>query len=235
MNDTDKRQTQLDGSIVPSTPREWWRQNKAEYEDAWRQVREARKVLLDGPKWAAAMNLKRCYVFGVMSQQTKTELAEEGFVEYVEGVPLRRAFASCVYPNQHADWIEHGLENHDFEELVHAVRLADSISDTAGAIDAMTNLKGLSYRKAAFTLAMAGLHECMCIDRNVSYAIPDVKPDTEDWSNAEGYVEACGEVHDAAELPELEPFEAQWTIFDYARDTVSTHEKVYDRLILDPR
>jgi adenine-specific DNA glycosylase len=192
-------------------------------------------VLLDGAVWAAALNLKHCYVFGVMSQQTKVEAAEAGFVDYIEGVPLRRAFGSCVYANQHSAWIEHGLENHDFEDLVRSVRASHERGEVAESIELMTDLKGLSYRKGAFTLAMAGMFEAMCIDRNVSYVIPETRADSYDWASAEGYVEACEHVHEAADLPELEPFEAQWAIFDFARDSVSTHERVYERLILDPR
>ena len=232
-----KRQQCLDGTLVPTTPREWWRKHKSQYEDHWRQVREARSVLLEGPLWAAAMNLKRSYVFAVMSQQTKTEVAERGFVEYVEGVPLRRAFEGCVYAEMHSQWIEHGLENNAFEDLVAEVRYATTNGATntaAYAIGQLTDLKGLSYRKAGFTLAMCGLYEAMCIDRNVSYVMDTIE-DKADWSNARDYVAACEEVQEAAELDVLEPFEAQWAIFDFARDTVTSHEVVFENLILDPR
>jgi len=239
MSDTNDEQRQrcLDGSLVPTTPREWWRKHKAEYEDHWRQVREARSVLLDGPIWAAAMNLKRVYVFAVMSQQTKTEVAERGFVEYVEGVPLRRAFEGCVYADMHSQWIEDGLENHAFEGLVRDIRKAvesDELPTAARAIRTLTDLKGLSYRKAGFTLAMCGLYEAMCIDRNVSYVV-DTKDDKDDWSNARDYVASCEDVQEAAQLQVLEPFEAQWAIFDFSRDTVTSHEVVFENLILDPR
>lgn len=239
MSDTNDKQRQrcLDGSLVPTTPREWWRKHKAEYEDHWRQVREARSVLLGGPIWAAAMNLKRVYVFAVMSQQTKTEVAERGFVEYVEGVPLRRAFEGCVYADMHSQWIEDGLENHAFEDLVAEVRYAtknDAVDTAPYAIGRLTDLKGLSYRKAGFTLAMCGLYEAMCIDRNVSYVV-DTKDDKDDWSNARDYVASCEDVQEAAQLQVLEPFEAQWAIFDFSRDTVTSHEVVFENLILDPR
>jgi hypothetical protein len=87
------------------------------------------------------------------------------------------------------------------------------------------NLVGVSYRKAGFMLAMAGLHEYMCIDSNVARATGVEVEDSNDFSSASHYMDVCSEIYrEVVGNNYLVPlFVVQWAIYDFERGEHARH------------
>jgi hypothetical protein len=222
MNDENHDQQQLSGEMVPRTPQEHWAANKRQYAEIFRTLEEARKITLHGDRRVAAHNLKTAYVFAVLSQRQPVEPAEQAVTEWADGVPVRQAAAELQYPNQKTGWIKDGLENFPFEKAVFDLREHSPWNVVAEMAD---KLKGVSHRKAAFTVAMAGMTETACLDVNLQYLAEQDIPQS--FNSVGHYREVVDEVLDDQGLGFLDPFEVQWVMFDFRRGGVTTHSRIF--------
>jgi thermostable 8-oxoguanine DNA glycosylase len=134
-------------------------------------------------------------MYALISANTRVEAHEAGYVEALDAESrdgYRDALQAndVLYYNNKADYIDHNLGVVDYD------RQAERLQ--SGQIDAVHHEKldtvlGLGTLKAAFSLAMCGFDEKMCIDANVaSYFGLDTDEDVYDGVVIDDYERQCG-------------------------------------------
>jgi hypothetical protein len=115
-----------------------------------------------------------------------------------------------VYGNHKADWLHHNTANVEWGGLLSRVRGAHADGRYVDAVEHVTDVvKGLSWTKAGFALAMCGVWEVAC---------PDTR--TKQMCGIEGRVRTRADYEDAlaaiddsftADVP---TFVKQWVLYD---------------------
>jgi len=146
---------------------EWIVNHDADYANVRDRLEYCRNVILNGRKDKAALMLEKSYKFAVLSIQTNKDRHEDAFIAHMNGLDLKKSCLQTVYGGQKYGWLLDGLSSADFGELVTVIRSHFPNGELTNPLETVTDtLKGVSYRKGAFMLAMVGLYEYMCIDSN---------------------------------------------------------------------
>jgi hypothetical protein len=208
----------------------WVDNHRADYNAVLHRVQRTRDVFLRGENAAARSLLEMAYTFAVLSIQTQVDRTETAFTAYYAGdATLPQAAEQTVYHNQKTGWLAEGYVTTDWPALVGDLRDAVADGDRRTVLTRLTELTGLSYRKAGFTAALCGAHELMCIDTNVArFANIDRKREVTD---ADDYIAACDAVGKTAGGPLEAPFLVQWSVFDYQRGEHVTHLPFYREVL----
>lgn len=205
------------------TVRDWILAHNADYASVRDRLEAVRNVVLHGRIEASARTLKRSYLFAVMSIQTDRDRHERAFTAHFAGdKPLKDACLDTVYGGQKYGWIESTFDSVDFRNLATAVRHHMREGSHAELLDiVVSDLTGVSHRKGAFMLAMAGMHEFMCVDSNVARHA-GLEKDVE-FDSASEYMDLCHDIVESVGFPRLPPFMVQWSIYDFQRGEHSRH------------
>jgi hypothetical protein len=209
---------------------QWVLSHNSDYGAVRSRLEVCRNVLLRGRLDAAAAMLERSYMNAVLSIRTDKERHERAFTaHYAGGKSRKEAALMTVYGGNKKWWIADTFDAVDWSDLALAVRAHMRNDRHAELLDAVVdNLKGVSYRKASFMLAMVGCYEFMCVDSNVGrYA--GIGQETE-FTNADEYMAACDDIARSVGLP-LPPFVAQWAIYDMERGEHARHMPFYREVL----
>lgn len=215
-------------------PSGWYENHAEDYARVHKRLRDARTVLLDGDIEDAVDNLQKAYMFAVLSIQTEKDRHERAFVRWCAGdADVSEACLDTVYGGNKADWAEDALADVHWPSLVRDVRECVRKGERAALMGMCERVKGVAYRKWAFTLAMSGIWEVCCIDSNVGAALEISDRAAEDPSSADPseYVRLCDRVHECVrEAPN--PFLAQWAVYDFQRGEHARHMVYFNELDL---
>lgn len=211
---------------------DWYTSHERDYAAVRDRLARTREVTLTGDISAAAENLKKSYVFAVLSVQTRRDRHERAFTRWCAGdVDVREAAAETNYGNQKGEWITETLDSTDWHAVARAVRAHVRAGRREALLDMEDNFVGVSHVKWAFTLAMVGVWEVCCIDTNVQqYLGIDGRLNV---PNADEYVALVDRVRDAIDAP-VSPFEAQWAIYDMQRGEHSRHMVFFREISMAP-
>lgn len=167
------------------------------------------------------------YIFAAISVQTPLDIHEQAFHTYVNN--------------------GRKLENKDMKKVNYWKNKTQYIRETETRFEAIDNtidllmdgkidkahrkivdtFKGVSTKKAAFTLAMLGYTEKMCIDTNVRQMAGLSEEEEYTGVVIDRYESQCSKVRDRFPQlsEELAPFMVQWVLFDSIRESVTTHQE----------
>jgi len=197
---------------------DWVDRHAEDYESVMGRLTDVRYVTLTGDVEKAADNLRKAYLFAVLSIQTNKDRHERAFTRLCSGdLTVEEACQETVYGHQKAGWAEEGLKETDFEALIMAVRSHLREGRVEKLLELHEDITGVGYRKWAFTLAMSGVWELACVDSNIGQYL-----DLGDFNSAADYVDAIDEIVDTVGT-DMPPFLAQWVIYDYQRGEHARH------------
>lgn len=214
--------------------RDWIVAHNADYAAVRDRLEYVRNIVLNGRIENAADIMRKSYVFAIMSIQTEKDRHEGAFIAHYQGnVELKEASLQTVYGGQKYDWMSRTFDSNDFEDFIRSLRIhvengnMDTLLDTV-----VDNFTGVSYRKASFMLAMAGMYEYMCIDSNVGkYAGIGAR---DSYNSAEAYMADCREIYDSLDTPrQVPPFILQWAIYDYQRQEHARHMVYFNEVMAE--
>jgi len=215
----------------------WISDHYTDYVSSLTRVEKTRTLLLSGSPDRAGSILQRSYIFAVFSIKTPLERHERAFTQWaVETADLKEACEGTVYGNQKYGWVKDTLVETDWECLAQATRRHIENERYGELLECITDkLKGVSYRKGAFMLAMAGCYEFICIDSHLAEFAGYEESDngaTLEFSSAEDYFETCQEVLDQIPNPHnLPPFLQQWSVYDWMRGEHAMHNAFYREVL----
>jgi hypothetical protein len=219
-----------------STPLEWANNHAVEYGKVLFRLGDVRSIMMQGSTEAAVEVIRRSYINSVLSIRTNVERHEQAFVGYFSGdMTLDEAAGTTVFGNNKTKWIEEGLRSTAWRDLIEGIRSGIEDGELASVLElVVTTLKGVSYRKGAFTLAMCGFHEFMCIDSHVaSYAgLEQTESNRLEFTDARAYLDECQRIIDDSQVP-YPPFIVQWVIFDLDRGEHSPHMAFFREVLPD--
>lgn len=215
---------------------DWISDHHPDYVASLTRVEKTRTLLLSGGTEQSAEILKKAYVFAVFSIRTGLERHERAFTTWASGSDsLGNAAAGTVYGNQKHGWLKQGIEKTDWPQLATAVKSHLREGRTPTLLEVIVDaLKGVSYRKGSFMLAMSGLYEYICIDSNVAQfaGLEESAGNSLDFYSAEAYFEACDKITDEIANPlGLPPFLLQWACYDYMRGEHARHTAFYREVL----
>lgn len=214
----------------------WVEQHESDYAQVRGRLAQVRDILLYGNIDRAADILEKSYMFAVLSIKTERDRHERAFTAHYAGEISRKdAALETVYGGNKKDWIRRTFESTNWTTLAMAVRAHARAGRYATLLDAVVdNLVGVSHRKGAFMLAMAGIDEYMCIDSNVArYAGYEESDDgaTLSFSDSKDYFNACHNIRDKTGIEALSPFVLQWAIYDYERGEHARHMPFFQEVL----
>jgi len=183
-----------------------------------------------GVKWQM---LDKSATFAILSANTRVRFHEAGFVDLMGLTsPTEDEIAdvlhenNIMYHNNKARYIYENRRDADRGAIISALE--------AGEIDKAHRLiteeyLGLSYMKAAFTLAMLGFDRKMCVDTNVAQNVGLEGKVGANLKNIGQYEDLCKEVREVyQDLNEcVSNFIWQWATFSQFRGEVTTHDPFF--------
>lgn len=221
----------------PNDIRSWLVSHNSDYAAVRDRLEAVRNVVLHGRIDAAVGVLQKSYINAMMSIKTTKDRHESAFVAYYSGdVPLKDAFLQTVYGGQKHGWAERTFDSVDWDVFVRAIRAHVRNDRYAELLDAVDNhFVGVSHRKGAFMLAMAGLYEYMCIDSNVArYAgLEDNADNSLSFNSAEAYLDTSREIYRevVGHNYHVPPFIVQWAIYDAERGEHARHMVYFNEVL----
>ena len=204
-------QTTLQGN----TPiQEWYDSRRLEYELTARRLEKTRQTFMHADTDKAVRMLDMSYANAVISQQCAVNKHEAGWIHWVNTGEIPEY---VVYSNQKTRW----LNNTNHIHKINAVSMLHSGKDLDKVHEYLeTHFTGLGLMKAAFTLAMLGFTDRMCIDTNVTQV---TGIEVRSLNNLSQYLNKCEEICEKFDMG-VPPFLTQWILFDFNRGNHSTHE-----------
>ena len=204
-------QTTLSGND-PIT--QWYNDRRLEYELTTRRLEKTRLKFMNADTNDAVRMLDMSYANAVISQQCAVNKHEAGWVHWLNTGDIPEY---VVYSNQKTRWIN--STNHIHK--LNAVSMLHSGTDLNKVHDYMAeHFTGLGLMKAAFTLAMLGFTDRMCIDTNVTQV---TGIEVRSLNKLSEYTDVCDEICEKFDMG-VSPFMTQWVLFDFNRGNHSTHE-----------
>jgi hypothetical protein len=206
--------------------RTWIVNHNRDYGAVRSRLEMCRNVLMHGRIDAAADMLRKSYINAVMSIQTGKDRHERAFTAYFAGgKSLKDAFLETVYGGQKYGWVSDTFDSVDFDTYARAVRSHMRAGRWETLLEVTVDmLKGVSYRKASFLLAMVGCYEYVCVDTNVGQFAGVGDRDAD--GSAREYLDVCRDIVEPVGLP-LPAFVVQWAIYDMQRGEHARHMPFY--------
>lgn len=149
---------------------DYYQQHQQTYRHIQNKLDQLRERLLDADRPVQKSVLFHADMYSLISANTRVEAHEGGYIdaltagsrdEYQQALQAN----DVLYYNNKADYIDHNLGAVDYDSQLERLQ--------AGNLDAVhrqkiDNVLGLGTLKSAFSLAMCGFDEKMCIDANVA-------------------------------------------------------------------
>lgn len=163
-----------------------YREHRQFYDATQRKLDAVREAILEAPDLVAKTVLFLADMYAIISSNTRVRAHELGFLRAVEASTdkeLREALANTRAILGSGDWAvmyhptkaEHIIETMNEVDYDRHLRLFregefDRLHrlKVDGTLDDHTPVKGLGTAKAAFSLAMCGVTQKMCVDSNVA-------------------------------------------------------------------
>ncbi len=170
-------------------------------------------------------------LYALMSVMTNVNRLEPAFPKAIDAesqAEYRDIYNehTILFHNSKAEYSAYNLTQVDYE--IQRAMLKDGRIDDAHRYK-VENVQGVSYAKAAFSLAMLGFTEKMCIDSHVqNYFGLDKRLNI---NSVAEYERLCGSLRsqDPFLAEETCPFIFQWAVFDYDRgDGVTEHTQWFE-------
>lgn len=210
---------------------EWYERHSDDYAAVRERLERARAVTLDGDVEDAAANLRKSYMFAVLSVRTALPRHERAYAGWVNGrTSAKEAMLDTVYGGSKVNqWgAPQVLEGTDWTALARDVREHVRAGEREALMSMHEHVRGVGLRKWGFTLAMVGLYEVACIDSNVEQIMADVEL-ADGWdADASAYLDAVEQVRERAGAPE--PFLGQWCVYDFNRGEHARHMVFFNSL-----
>lgn len=204
-----------------------YEQNRHLYNSIERQLDAVYDRIMDGPDVVAKTLLYQADVFAIVSVQTHVSVHERGFMRII-GLDSADEIAgelgdlrgpnnqAVMYHNNKSEYIVDAIQNVDYARQLELFRAREFDELNRYKID---HVKGLKMAKSAFSLAMCGVTDRMCVDSNVARIFGYEWDDVPNTVVVETYQDFCDEL--VAEAPSLarrtSRFIYQWVAFDVAR------------------
>lgn len=189
----------------------WYEYHREDYNAVQDRLKATRNVLLHGRDEAAIRLLKVSHVNAILSIQTERERHERAFTAYYAGgIGIERATSQTVYGTSKSDWIHHNFSQVDWKELLNHIRGQVFAGNAVAAVDAVQErVKGLSWVKGGFCLAMCGVTEVACPD---SRTRQELGIDSRIRSE-KAYRDALQQIDEAVPI-DTPLFIKQWVLYD---------------------
>lgn len=202
----------------------WYEYHREDYNAVSDRLNACRNVLLHGRDEAAIRLLKVSHVNSILSIQTERERHERAFTAYYAGgIGIERATSQTVYGTSKSDWIHHNFSQVDWKELLNHIRGQVFADNPVAAVDAIQErIKGLSWVKGGFTLAMCGITEVACPD---SRTRQELGIETRIRSE-KAYRDALEQIDEAVAV-EAPLFIKQYILYDYFAQEHATHDPFF--------
>lgn len=233
-NPTDSDSTALRAQIQTQ-----YEHNQPIYDEIQAKLDGVRDVVETAPMFLASQIMMMGDVYSIISANTHVDAHELAYTRLMsedasdldtiqEILGSTRATGehahAVMYYNNKAKYIVDNLQIVDYTQQVKMLREGEIDELHRYKVD---HVKGIGMRKAAFSLAITGVTEKMCIDSNVArmFGIPD--EDVYDGVVVEKYEAECERLRDQAPelVDEVSNFLWQWLVFDVAREVgVTTHD-----------
>lgn len=212
------------------------------YDSIQERLEGVRELVEEAPTAVAQTVLFLADTYALISAQTSVRPHELAFVRVAQASSfeeVQTALAdtrargdqqhAVMYHNNKADYVQYNTQQVDYAEQVELYR--------AGRFDELhrrkvDDVKGIGMAKSAFSLAMAGVTEKMCVDANVArfFALDPTDPrEVPNTVVVDRYEQFCEELRARAptlvQQYDLSNFLWQWVCFDARRDVgVETHD-----------
>lgn len=211
-----------------------YRRNEEAYQRIATALNSVRKQFESADRTTQRTMLMDASTYAVMSVQNSVEMLRRGFTAYAEADDWEDVKDGCKALNYGKNKFRYITENHQtIQELDEPIDLLEA-GRTHEAVDVIVDeLLGVSYVKAAFTVAMLGFTDTLCVDTNVAQAMSgDVN--ASDYKSLDEYTDAVDAVLDRFDglSDRLDPFLVQWALFDWFReDGVTYHEEYFEHML----
>ena len=203
---------------------DWYETHQESYKLTQLRLAKTLDKFLNADTDEAVRMLDMSYANAVISQQCSVEKHEPGWIHWCQTGNIPEY---VLYSNQKTRWLNstNYIHKRNVVRMIHADPTPQTV-DKAHAYLA-EHFTGLSYMKAAFTLAMLGFTSRMCIDTNVAQVCGI---DNYKFNSIDSYLAACDEIHSQYQELDLSKFMTQWVLFDFNRGNHSTHEVWFKQL-----
>jgi thermostable 8-oxoguanine DNA glycosylase len=212
----------------------WYRNNFDHYKTVRAKLSAMRQKFDNASLSEKVIMLQKSHAFAVISIQAKVEEHEKAFQKlFKNGLPIteteiRNSINNVIYWKNKSEYIYESLTNgREWEKI--ARMLENSQVDKAHKY-MIDNIKGVSTAKVPFVLAMLGFTEKMCIDSNICDLMNIEKPTTVVVERYEKMTDKIKQKFKTLAKETYDSFMFQWVLFDYARDTLATHNTFYKEL-----
>ena len=216
--------------------------HKLLYDGIQERLDDVREFIQEAPTPVAETILFLADTYALISAQTPVRPHELAFVRVAQASSFDemasalaetrargRTSEAVLYHNNKAEYIQYNLQQVDYAEQVELFRAGDVDELHRRKVD---DVKGVGMAKSAFSLAMCGLTEKMCVDANVARFFDLDPSDPREVPNTvvvERYERFCRDLREQAptllERYDVSNFLWQWVCFDARRDYgVETHD-----------
>lgn len=210
-----------------------YKDNRETYSRIRTKLDLLREDFLEADKRTQRRLLLDSYIFAAISVQTPLDIHEQAFHTYIRnGRELDNSDMKKVnYWKNKTQYIRETETK--FVEIDAVIDLLQRGKIDAAHRKIADEFKGVSTKKAGFTLAMLGFTEKMCIDTNVRQMAGIPKEQEYEGVVISKYEAQCKEIRDSFnELDEeVSPFMVQWVLFDSIRESVTTHKEFLNHML----
>lgn len=212
---------------MPNQPFKHYDHNRETYSGISGKLDAIKGEFLEAEKNVQRRMLLDSYIFAVISVQTPLDIHEQAFHSYITGDrELENEDMKKV--NYWKNKISYIRETEvKFEQVDQAIELLEDGKIDQAHRHIADHFKGVSTKKAAFTMAMLGFKSRMCIDTNVKQMAG--LTDEQEYTGVviSKYEKQCKEIRSKfGDLnKELSPFMVQWVLFDSIRESVTLHRE----------
>jgi hypothetical protein len=203
---------------------EWYDNHRDDYAAVRERLTACRNVVENGPLANAAELIRSACHFAILSIQTTRERHERAFALLKSGgVSVDKAAAETNYHRKKARWL-HALALSDAPRAVAETWRSDGPRDALAKL--VERVKGLSWVKSGFALALVGATELACPDSRTK-AVLGIEGRIR---TRQQYFGAIGEIRRA--VPVDEPtFVRQWVVYDAADGEHARHMPFYREIL----
>lgn len=214
-------------------PHQHYKQNSSTYNGISFKLAAIQRNFLNARRDTQRRMLLDSYIFAVISVQTPLDIHEQAFHTYTNnGRELDNPDMKKVnYWKNKSQYIRETETK--FEAIDDTIDLLEDGQIDKAHRKIVDQFKGVSTKKAAFTLAMLGYTQKMCIDTNVRQMAGLTKEQEYTGVVIERYEDQCEDIRN--KFPELDkevsPFMVQWVLFDSIRESVTTHKEFLNHML----
>lgn len=215
-------------------PIDHYRRNESTYTDIEHSLNTVRKQFETADRFTQRVMLLDASTYALMSVQNSVDMLRRGFNAYANADDWEDVKDGCRGLNYGKNKFRYITENKetvmDHDEAIDLLEAGN----TKDAIDVIADeFIGVSYIKAAFTVAMLGFTDTLCIDTNIRQAMDD-EVASSGYNSIEEYYDALEQVLEEYDTlsDEVSPFLTQWILFDLQRDDgITLHDEYFDHML----